>query len=1172
MNNKLPKSILTSLLTLIFFVSVSAADQELAKLSSGHESPSFSQNDVKTLNYFISELEEKYKVRFNYNAYLVEGKTISLSEVDLKDKDLLESLDVLLKPFNLHYKQIRKDHYIILGNQEQETKPLRKKSLNEKHNNENKIGQENSSRSFNYLAKRDYEIKSYRQERTVTGQVTAAEDGAGIPGVNIIIKGTSTGSTTDLDGRYSVQVPEDATLVFSFVGYSTREVQVNNRSVINIVLQTDVAELSEVVVIGYGQQEVRDATGSVASVKAKDFNQGVISSPEQLIQGKAAGVQITTASGEPGSGVNIRIRGSSSVRAGNNPLFVVDGIPLSGEDISAGSPDIGRGSSSSKNPLNFLNPNDIESIDILKDASATAIYGSRGANGVVLITTKSGRESAKKLEYNSNVSFAEMANRFDMLDREQFLTGAAAVGVNTSEIDFGADTDWQDQISRIAISHKHDISYADAFETGNYRASISYDNQQGVIKNSAMERISARFNGNKSFFNERLKLSAQFTLARVNDQAAPITNDAGFEGDLLGATYMANPTWPADPNEQISNTNANPLSMLEFTLDETATDRALLNFSAEYEILPTLSFKVNTGIDRSNSNREGAYSPALFLSNGVTGNGRGFLANTETSSNLLETFFNYDKNFGNSKFTAVLGYSYQEFNRNGSSVTGWGFSNPNMNAMVSDLNTSFDNIQSAIEQQIDQSFQQFGYSEDGFFVNSLFTSDPTIDLTQRPNSPVQSVGGSYFDEVDELQSFFGRVNYSIQDKYLFTATLRADGSTRFGGNNKYGFFPAFSGAWRISDEAFMPEALEDLKLRVGYGINGNQEIPHNVHQQRQRFRDISINNDGEVNPPGTNNVSFNNPNLKWEETSQFNIGLDFAFGGGRFNGTFDVYRKITSDLLIQQFAAQPSPTPFNWINLDADVINSGVELTLNYFAVNNESFGLDFGLNFAYNENTVEGLNTVLNTGSINGQGLTGAFAQRIGNDQPLYAYFLREFIGYNEEGLAEYEGGDFQQFLNKGPIPHYNIGFSINARAGNWDFTSFFAGQFDFWVYNNTANAFFTKGSLGSGRNVTENVLSTNESPVNAPDVSTRFLERGDFIRLQNLNVGYNIPMDNNSLFKNLRFYASGQNLFVISSYTGLDPEVNVNKAIDGIPSLGIDYTAFPRPRTVTIGLNATF
>ncbi|MGK7394765.1 MAG: SusC/RagA family TonB-linked outer membrane protein [Candidatus Cyclobacteriaceae bacterium M3_2C_046] len=1140
--------------------------QDLAWAGKVKTNPEIQPKEQVALESLISDFELKYNVRLNFNSKLIAGKEVDKNQMDFKGNDPLRSLHQILKPLNLKLEKVNENHYVIV---EKDFKGKKVKSINpkqfipessRKHSSENKI-------QINALVKKTAYLIN-QADITVSGKVTSGDEGVGIPGVNILIKGTNTGTTSDVNGNYTLTAPEDGTLVFSFVGFESQEIPINNRSVIDVTLAPDVAELSEVVVIGYGQQEVRDATGSVTSVKAENFNQGVISSPEQLIQGRAAGVQITQASGEPGSGVNIRIRGSSSVRGGNNPLFVVDGVPLAGDDISAGGVDIGRGSSSSRNPLNFLNPNDIESIDILKDASATAIYGSRGANGVVLITTKSGKGKAKSLEYNTNVSFAQMANRFDLLDRDQFLSGAAELGVNIDEVDLGSNTDWQDQISRTAVSHRHDLSFSNAFSTGNYRASVSYDNQQGVIKNSVMERISGRLNANKSFFNDRLNLGAQLTLARVNDLAPPITNNAGFEGDLLGATYMANPTWPADPDIQPSNTNANPLSLLEYTLDQTATDRALFNISAEYDIVPDLSFKVNTGFDRTDSEREGAYSPALFLSNGVTDNGRGYVAITETSSNLLEAFFNYNKDMGNSKINALVGYSYQEFNRRGSTITGWGFNGADMQNMVSDLNDASSTIRGAINRD----FQQFGYDNDRFFINTLFPTPETIDLQDRPSVPVESVAGSFFEEIDELQSFFGRVNYSIQDKYLFTATLRADGSTRFGGNNKYGLFPSVSAAWRLSDEPFMPAVFDDLKLRLGYGVNGNQEIPHNVHQQRQRYRDISIENGGNINPPGTNNVAFNNPDLKWEQTSQLNLGMDFAFGSGRFNGSIDLYRKVTSDLLIQQFAAQPSPTPFNWINLDADVINSGVELVLNYYAVDNDDVGLSFGLNLAYNDNTVEGLQTVLNTGEISGQGLTGAFAQRIANDQPLYAYFLRRFTGYNQEGLAVYADGDFQQFLDKGPIPHYNVGFNIDARFGNFDISTFLAGQFGFWVYNNTANAFFTKGSLGNGRNVTEDVLGSPESPVNAPDVSTRFLERGDFMRMQNLNLGYNVNLSENSFIQKLRFYASGQNLFVITNYTGLDPEVNVNKSIDGVPSLGIDYTAYPRPITVTIGLNATF
>lgn len=1006
---------------------------------------------------------------------------------------------------------------------------------------------------------------AYGQESEVSGKVTDAT-GTGLPGVNVIEKGTVNGTVTDIDGNYSLTVAEGATLVFSSVGFTTEEMPVDNQSSITIEMSEDIQSLAEVVVIGYGTQEKRDATGAVASVDAEDFNKGVISSPEQLIQGKTAGVQISSASGEPGSGVSIRIRGTSSVRGGNDPLFVVDGVPLAGDNTASGSIDLGRGTSSARNPLNFINPQDIASISILKDASATAIYGARGANGVVLITTKSGQGSSRAFQYSSVLSISRSAERYDLLNREQFLSGIGELGGNVDEQDFLHDTDWQDEITRTAVSHKHNLSYANSFNTGNYRASLSYDNQQGVIEESGLERITGRLNFNNGFFNDRLNFGAQLTFSRVNDESAPITDNAGFEGDLLGATYMANPTWSSDPDEQVQGSIANPNSLLKYHQDNTETDRALINLSLDYDIFENLNFRINTGFDRSESLREAAFSGELVTIGGVANNGRAFFADFEQGSNLLEAFFNYEKDFDNASLSAVLGYSYQEFNNKGITVQGWGFDSQVMDAMIGGLNSSTSTIRGAIN----QSYQQFGYDSDIFFINQLFPEPATINLDNKPSVPVTSVSGDIFETTDELQSFFGRVNYSIADKYLFTATLRADGSTKFGGNNKYGYFPSAAVAWRLSEEDFMPDLFDDLKFRLGYGITGNQSIPHNLHQRRQRYSEIDIDDGGNINVPGLNNVAFQEPDLQWEQTSQWNVGLDFGFVNNRLYGSFNLYKKNTTDLLVQITAAQPSPQPFIWSNLDADVINRGAEFSLNYIAVASDNVRLDFGFNFAYNKNKVENFNGIIDTGTISGQGLSGAFAQRIVEGQPLYAYFIREFIGYDEEGQSIYNG-DFQQFVDKSPLPTHNLGFSIDFDYKNWSLTTFLAGQFGHYVYNNTANAFFTKGSLGNGRNVTENVLSSDESNLNAPDASTRFLEKGDFLRLQNLNLGYNFSFDD-SFIQSLNIYASGQNLFVITDYSGLDPEVNTNKSLDGVPSLGIDYTAYPRARTVSLGLNATF
>lgn len=1010
------------------------------------------------------------------------------------------------------------------------------------------------------------------QERRITGTVTDAATGMALPGVNVRVEGSALGTATNLDGQYALEASPTDVLVFTFVGYVQEQTTVGQRSVIDIQLEEDVEQLEEVVVIGYGVQEKKDVTGAVESVSSEDFNQGIIVSPEQLIQGKSAGVQITQASGEPGSGVNIRIRGTSSVRANNNPLFVVDGIPLAGDEVSGGAQDIGRGTGSARNPLNFLNPNDIASMDILKGPSATAIYGSRGANGVVLITTKSGYGKQSRLEYSSLFSISEPANRYDLLDREQFLTAVRDFGGDVDAVDEGYDTDWQDVTFRSPFSHKQDLAYSDAYETGAYRVSIGYQDQQGIVENSGFERFSGRINWNQNLFDDRFHIGVQATGSRLNDEQAPIFNTTGFEGDLLGATYTGNPTWSSDPTIQPSNTVATPAAYLEYFLDETETDRFLINLSADYDITDELNFKVRGGYDNSSSFRGAAFSKELAIGNGINGNGRAFIGEIDTDNYLLEAFANYRKEWeNNTTLTALLGYSYQEFNRKGINVLGWGFRGSFMETMIDQLETSSD----IIRNEITGPYQQFGLYADDYFIQSPFT-DPNIRRPgTRPSTPVSSVAGDAYETVDELQSFFGRLGYNLFDRYLFTFTMRADGSTKFGGNNKYGYFPSGAFAWRLDEEEFIPDLFQSLKLRVEYGITGNQEIPHNLHQRRQRFGGISINEDGTILPPGLSDVSFANDELSWEETSQANIGLDFGFGTGRFNGSLDFYRKVTTDLLIRINSAQPAPQPFVFQNLDAEVINEGIELILNYIVASEDDYSIEISANGSYNNNKVENYDgPPLNTGQINGQGLTGAYAQRIANGQPLYAYFLREFTGINDEGQSEYVI-DAQQFIDKQPLPKYNVGFNANFRYKQFDLAAYMYGQFGHYIYNNTTNAFFTLGSIASGRNITEEALAearaTGESIANTPDASTRYLEKGDFFRMQNLILGYN-PQFENSVIKSLRIFANVQNLFVITDYSGLDPEVNIDKSLNDIPSAGIDYTSYPRPRIYSLGLNVTF
>jgi len=970
---------------------------------------------------------------------------------------------------------------------------------------------------------------------TVSGVVS--DSGGPIPGVNVLERGTSNGAISDFDGKYTLNnVASDAILVFSYIGFKSAQVPVNGQTTINATLEEDASELEQVVVIGYGSIRAKDATGAVATVKSKDFNGGVISSPEQLIQGKTAGVQITQTSGEPGAGINLRIRGTSSVRANNNPLYVVDGFPLNGTDTSAGTGGSDIGGASAKNPLNFLNPTDIASIDILKDASATAIYGSRGANGVVIITTKQAKVGVPLLEFSTSVSTGAVSNRIELLGREGFLNAQRALGANDDAIallDQGADTDWQDVIFRNSFSSNYNVAFGGANEEGAYRFSVGYSDQEGVIENSGLERFTARFNGKYNFFNDKLKLETQLTVSDIDDQRAPVSDNANARGDLISSAYYSNPTLaPFDANGIPSSTGSleqlNPAALLFYITDNTNTFRTFANLSAEYSFTDDLSFKTLIGIDKSTSTRSGAFSPDLPVT-GVQGLGRAQVDDLGVTTGLWEAYFNYNKEIDDSNtIDALAGYSYQRFRGEGRTTLAAGFRTADTELMINNLG-----------------------SADVFGANSS-------------------------NVVDELQSYFGRVNYSHKGKYLLTATLRADGSTRFGDNNKYGYFPSFAAAWRMSDEDFIPEVFSDLKLRFGYGITGNQEIPSNQYIERTRFGAGNIDDNGEFVPGGEGAVAFNNPNLQWEETSQINFGLDFGFLNNRIRGSFDLYRKVTSDLLIQVTSAQPAVNPFVFRNLDADVINQGIEFLINATVVESENFFWDSSFNIAFNENEVQNYNEApLNTGAIDGPGLTGAFAQQIADGQPLYAYFLREFTGFDANGIAQYVGGvDNQKFTGDSPLPDFTLGFSNSFKYKDFDLTLFLTGQFGHKIYNNNQNALFTVANLSQGRNVSADTagLIGLEDPFNAGDVSTRFLEDGSFLRLQDATLGYNFNVANSKILNTLRLYVNAQNLFVITDYSGQDPEVSVNKQINGVPSIGIDYTAFPRARTFSLGLNVAF
>jgi iron complex outermembrane receptor protein len=1014
-------------------------------------------------------------------------------------------------------------------------------------------------------------IGSFIYAQTVTGVVS---DVSGpIPGANVLIKGTTTGAVTDFDGNFTITASNGDVLVFSFVGFLTQEITYTGQASINVLLEEDAALLDEIVIIGYGQTTVKDATGSVASVKSEDFNKGVIASPEQLIQGKTSGVQITQSSGQPGAGISIRIRGTASIRSNNNPLFVVDGIPLAGDETSSSGSDIGFGTSSSSNPLNFMNPNDIESISVLKDASSTAIYGSRGANGVVIITTKTGKGiQGESWDYNASVSSAKAPKRYDVLGRDAFLAAVTQFGGDAALADHGFDTDWQDVVLHTAISTNHNLAYSNSYEDGSVRATFGYGKQNGILRQSSLERVTARINAEHRLFDDKLKLGIQATFSNERNLAPGLSGSAGFRGDLLGAAYSANPTWPNDPDYDTGAGLATPTTLQQYVASKSNTERFLLNGYAEYKITPELTGKVSVGLDTSDGETDLAGSGlARNIADDIFGVGRGYFGTIDVDNHLLEATLNYKKDFENSKLDVIVGYSFQDFQRSGSNIIGRGYDV----TALGDMYTALRESAALIEGRITGGYQQYGVSGGNLFVNRLFpTPSSETGLAVPSGLGVTSIYADTFDTTSELQSQFARVNYTIADKYLFTATIRRDGSSNFGSENQYGYFPSGAIAWKINEEDFMGDTFSTLKLRVSAGITGNQDgLGYGNFIRRQRYGASEIQNGGNVPIQGLSDVSFANPDLKWEETTSYGAGLDFGFANDRLTGSIDVYRKETKDLLLSVPSAQPSPQPFFFQNLDATVLNEGIEFALNYAVIEQEDLTWDTSFNISYNKNELQDFNGQIPAGRIYGQGLSNAFAQILAAGHPLFSYFLRDFQGFDADGQPI---GDVQDFVGKSALPDINAGFSTSLSYKNWDLNAYFTGQFGAYVYSNTRNAFFTAGAIAGGRNVTPDVLTSGEGGNAEAAVSTRFLESGDFVRLQNLALAYTFNLKEDAAIKMLTLSLTGQNIFVITPYSGLDPEVSSGPAsgdlLSGVPTAGIDYVSYPNPRTFTFGINAKF
>ncbi|WP_215225833.1 SusC/RagA family TonB-linked outer membrane protein [Echinicola shivajiensis] len=961
--------------------------------------------------------------------------------------------------------------------------------------------------------------------QTVSGTVTDIDSGEPLPFVNVLLKGSTRGTTTNIDGKYTINInSKDDVLVFSFIGFEPKEYKVNNQSIIDVQLQGNTKQLDEVVVVGYGTQRKSDLTGSVGSVVRDDFNVGQVTNPEQLITGKVAGVQITPNGGAPGSGGRIRIRGGASLNASNDPLIVIDGVPLDNSKTSGTS-----------NPLNFLNPNDIETFDILKDASATAIYGSRASNGVILITTRKGKEGQPmKVNMSSLVSLSQVTKKVDMLSADQFRDVVAEQAIPSQAALVGdASTNWQDVIYRDAISFDNNVSITGSLNQLPYRVSVGYLDQDGVLKTDNLKRTSASISLNPNLFDDQLHVN--FNVKGV------ITKSRFANRDAIGAAAAFDPTQPIYDAEGLGgywewlNENGspqtlasrNPLGLLMQKDDRGTVKRSIGNLQLIYDLPFLEGLKANLNLAYDISESDGR---TLIFPNSAAGYNEGGsnAPYAQSKRNLLADFYlNYQKEFKDSRLNLMVGYSAQDF----------------------------------------------------------LTKNPTFARLNYEGDTLAAAGVETRPQY-RLISYFARANYSLKDKYLFTATVRADGSSRFSPDNRWGVFPSLAAAWRISEEDFLKtnETLTDLKLRLGYGVTGQQDIgsyfpylPRYVQSDnasRYSFGDTYYTT---LRPEGYDE------NIKWEETTTINAGLDYEFLDGKLYGTLDYYFKRTDDLL----AVIPVPAGTNLTNRlftnVGSIENQGVEVGINYNVIKTSSFNWDIGANYTHNKSTIKSLSNVeedavgILVGDING-GTGNTIQVHTVGYQPNSFYVYEQvydnngapieglYVDQNEDGIIN----ENDLVRNGYPDARQFFGFNSSMQYKNWNFGFVLRGSAGNKAYNNVASSNAAYQGLRFPdylNNLPTDVLNTNFQ--NYQLRSDYYVQDASFLRMENISLGYNFG----NLFDsklNLRASATVQNVFVITDYDGVSPEIAPGE--DDATGGGIDNNFYPVPRIFSFGLNLGF
>ncbi|WP_206077640.1 TonB-dependent receptor [Pontibacter sp. SGAir0037] len=956
---------------------------------------------------------------------------------------------------------------------------------------------------------------------TISGTVTD-DSGTALPGVTVLVKGTSTAVPTGANGNFNINVPDgNGTLVFSFIGFQPQEIPVNNRTTINVTLTTDAKALDEVVVVGYGTASRKDVTGAVSSISAENLNQGAITNPLQQIAGRAAGVNVSQTGSEPGSGPSVRIRGITSLIGGNDPLVVVDGIQ--------GNMDL----------LNQVPPSEIESVDILKDASATAIYGSRGAPGVIIVTTKRNKAGKTTIEYNATASMDYLANKLDVLSAEEWWRQAQLNGVPASA-NHGSDTDWLNILSRTGTTQNHTLSFGGGSENFNYRASLSAILQNGIVINSNNQKYIGRIQATQYALDDRLTITMNLNSGVNNTVGSPgSVYRASFTSNLITNAYLMRPNDPifnTDGSTYYTDPNVfeyfNPYAIAQEVVNEGRNNNLFGSLRTDLEIFTGLTAGW-FGSWRKTDNNWGYYLPAAStVASAINNRGIANINNSRQDERLMNISLTYKREIGDHSLNALALYEWQN-----------------------------------------QTYQG-NYTQARGFINDLATYNA---LQLGDLSRVQPGDISSYKNDRTLVSFLGRVNYSFLDRYLLTLSLRRDGASVFGANHKWGNFPSASMAWRIDQEPFMAgqRLFDELKLRGGYGITGNQQ---GLYPQNS----LSLVGAAGVTYFGGNEITnFNitqnvNQDLRWETRKQTNVGVDFALLDNRLTGSVDAFTATTDNLLFNYTVPQP-PFPFGTIMANVGSIrNRGLEFALGYKLINSDHTTLTLAGNLSLLDNKVLNL-----SGSINGVPLNTNYVPWGPNSyliegRPIGTFFILQHAGKNEANAEIVEDRDENGTIDQGnrspdrafegsALPTHTYAFTPSFRHKNLDISMVWRGSGGNKIYNGLRQSLSMLENIGRS-NVLESAIPLGV--YTSQYGSDLWLENGSFLRFENLTVGYNFRPVNLKYIDALRLSLTGNNILLFTKYSGIDPELNVS----GGNGFGGDYGIYPRTRSIALGLNVVF